>query len=281
MTPQNYDRVRGAWLKGKMGPYPRPVARHTLDEMVIVGDELIVLAQVEGNGRTAGNNWPGGHTGYNMVTPGRAAHVNLRTLQSAFAADHYGADNYSAAEYDPPLGKIVLLGYRGLYLYDPIAKSKMLAVDFLSHSGSSQLTDEHGRRLPAGVLSYNQNLVYYPPNRRHYYIVSRPSVGRSTGAVFELELNRENLAKSIVRRVADAPVAETATKFAYDSKNQLIGGGLWQGTFHAFDPRVKAWTGKNVKGPRSIAFMAMDYDPEANAYILLTPERRTWAYRWK
>ena len=281
MTPQNYDRVRGAWLKGQQGPYPRPAARHTLDEMVVVGDELIVLAQVEGNGRTAGNNWPGGHASYNMVTPGRVAHVNLRTLESAFAADDYGADNYSAAEYDPPLGKVVLLGYRGLYIYDPITKSKTLAVDFLSHPGSQRLYDEKGQRLPAGALSYNQNLIYYPPNRRHYYIVSRPTIGRSTGSVFELELDRQNLAKSIVRRVADAPVAGTATKFAYDSKNHLIGGGLWQGVFHAFDPKAKVWTDKNVKGPRSIAFMAMDYDPEANAYILLTPERRTWAYRWK
>jgi hypothetical protein len=71
------------------------------------------------------------------------------------------------------------------------------------------------------------------------------------------------------------------TPCAYVSKNQLNGGGLWQGVFHAFNPLTKSWFSKSVSGPQSIAFMAMDYDPESNAYILLTPQRRTWAYRWQ
>src|SRR5687768_17961975 len=58
------------------------------------------------NGVTAGNNWPGGYTGYNMTTPGRVAHLNLKTLQWTFAPDDFGASDFSAVEYDPPSGKV-------------------------------------------------------------------------------------------------------------------------------------------------------------------------------
>jgi hypothetical protein len=281
MTPNNYDKLRGAWLSGPSGPYPRPVARHTLDEMVVVGDELIVLAGVEGNGVTAGSNWPGGHTGYNMTTPGRVAHLNLKTLQWTFAPDDFGASDYNAAEYDPPSGKVIMLGTRGLFVYDPISKKKTLAINFLSYPGAYQVRDERDAQLASGALSYNQNLVYYPPNGRHYYIVSGPTPVSTTGAVFELELNRQDFSKSVVRRVASAPITGGATKFAYDSRNLLIGGGLSNGVFYAYDPRVRSWAAKNVSGPRSIAFMAMDYDAESNAYMLVTPDRRSWAYRWQ
>src|SRR5690606_25384231 len=103
-------------------------------------------------------------------------------------------------------------------------------------------------RLPGGALSYNRNLVYYPPNKRHYYIVSGPTPVYPRGSVFELELNREDFSKSVVRRIADAPIIEGATKFAYDSENQLIGGGLSRGVFHAFDPRTRSWSSRQVRG---------------------------------
>lgn len=280
MTPSNYDAVRGAWLSGPSGPYARPVARHTLDEMVVAGEELIVLAKVEGNGPTAGRNWPGGYTSYNLKTPGRIAHLNLRTLQWTFAPADYGADDFAAAEYDPPSGKVILLGSRGLFVYDPIAKKKTFAIDFLTYPGAYQVQDEQGNRLAGGALTYNQNLVYYPPNGKHYYIVTATTPVSSTGAVFEIELNRLDFSKSIVRRVATAPLVG-ATKFAYDSKNLLIGGGLHNGVFYAFDPRTRSWSSKNVSGPQSFAFMAMDYDPASNAYLFLTPYRETWAYRWQ
>jgi hypothetical protein len=236
MTPQNYDRVRGAWLQGEKGPYPRPVARHTLDELVVANNEIIVLAQVDGNGKTAGNNWPEGYTSYNLATRARIAHLELRSLEWTFAPDDYGAENFSAAEYDPPSGKVVLLGAYGLYAYDPVEKRKSLSIDFQSYPGANQVRDEKGSRIPAG-------------------------------AVFELEANRADFSKSVVRLVADAPIVGAATKFAYDAKNQLIGGGLWGGVFHAFDPRTRSWSSKKIDGPKTIAFMAMDYDPDANAYI--------------
>jgi len=212
-----------------------------------------------------------------MDTAGRIAHLNLRTLEWSFAPQDFGASDFSAAEYDPPSGKVILLGTPGLFIYDPITKVKTLAIDFLNYPGAYQVQDELGNQLPAAALSYNQNLVYYPPNGRHYYIVS----DQAGGSVFELELNRQDFGKSVVRRIADAPSSGGGTKFAYDSKNGLIGGGLWNGVFHAFDPTLRSWTAKTVAGPQSTAFMAMDYDPESNAYVMITPERRTWAYRWQ
>lgn len=281
MIPSNYDSVRGAWLQGPSAPYARPAARHTLDEMAVVGDELIVFAHVEGNGMTAGSNWPGGYTSYELVTNARVAHLNLKTLEWTFAPQPPTAINYSAAEYDPPSGKVILLGTQGLFVYDPLLKQNTLAIDFLSFPGANQLQDQAGALLSAEQLLINQNLVFYPPNGMHYYFVSNAAPGRSVGSVFEVQLNRADWAKSLIRRVADAPLAGDGTKFAYDSRNRLIGGGLWQGVFHAFDPVTRSWSSKSVSGPQSIAFMAMDYDPESNAYLLLTPQRRTWAYRWQ
>jgi hypothetical protein len=280
MTPQNYDSVRGAWSQGPANPRPRPAARHTLDEMAVVGDELIVLAEVEGNGSTAGANWPEGYTSFNTATAARVAHLNLQTLQWSFAPDDFGAVEWSAVEYDPPSGKVILLGDDGLFVYDPVTKRKTVAVDFLDYAGLQHLVDERGNSLPSEALAYNQNLVYYPPNGKHYYIVSNTTPEYLTGSVFEVDLNRQQFDQSIVRRIADAP-AVGDTKFAYDSKNRLIGGGLSNGVFYAFDPIARSWSTKTVKGPRSIAFMAMDYDPQLNAYIMITPEGNTWAYRWQ
>src|SRR5437763_12576632 len=111
--------------------------------MAVVGDELIVLAKVEGNGATAGVNWPGGNTSVNMYTVARIAHLNLRTLQWSFAPEDRGAVGFSAVEYDPPSGKVILLDPEGLFVYDPVTKKNTRDIDLLSYPGAYQVRDEN------------------------------------------------------------------------------------------------------------------------------------------
>jgi hypothetical protein len=278
MTPDNYDQQLGAWKAGPAGPYPRPAARHTVDAMAIANDSLMVFAQVEGNGMLAGANWPGKYTAYELSSRGRVAHLKLGKLEWTFSATDYGVDDYAATEYDPPSGKVIFLGVRGLWIYDPQSKTKSRAINFQSGDGAGQLQDEQGKPAGSGRLDINHNLVYFPPNQKHYYFNSQ------YGDVFEVTLDRKDFSRSVVRRVStEGPrlSGDPATKFAYDAANKLIGGALWRGVFHAFDPVSRSWSSKKVSGPQRIAFMAMDYDPKSNVYVLLTPERRTWAYRWQ
>ena len=278
MKQENYDRERGAWRSGPAGPYPRAVARHTIDALVVANDQLMVLAQVEGNGMLAAANWPKPYTAYELAAPARTAHFHFKEQRWTFSSTDHGVDDYAATEYDPPSGMVIFLGVKGLWVYDPKAKKKQRAINFLSLPGAQQLQDENGAPAGAGRLDINHNLVYYPPNQKHYYFNSQH------GEVFELSLDRNDFSKSVVRRVStQGPKlsGDPATKFAYDSTNRLIGGALQRGTFHAFDPATRAWASNKVNGPQRIAFMAMDYDPQNNIYLLLTPDRRTWAYRWR
>jgi hypothetical protein len=49
--PENVDTTKGAWISGSNGgPYPRPIARHTINNLHVVDDELISLSFIEGNG---------------------------------------------------------------------------------------------------------------------------------------------------------------------------------------------------------------------------------------
>jgi hypothetical protein len=79
------------------------------------------------------------------------------------------------------------------------------------------------------------------------------------------------------------------TGFAYDAVNQIIGGGVSQGVFYAYDPVRKTWASHVMKtlpaGERvgTVAFHAHAYDPVNNVFIFITDAesgRRTWAYRY-
>jgi hypothetical protein len=270
----NFDYATGAWRSGPAkGPYPRPAARHTTDQLIIVGDELIMLAGVEGNGRCS--SLPQ-YTSYDFTAPPRATHYDFRTKTWTFHQVGGGVD-WPGAAYDPPSNKIILLNQVGLEIYDPVAKTKVRAIDL---AGTRVIKDEQGNLLQ-NLLRYNNNLVYYPPNQRHYYFEF------VTQRVYELNLNRSDFTKSTITRVDTTGAAPPALPigYAYDPVNKLIGGGPIQNVFYAFDPASKSWASRPVKGgtPGSIAFHAIDYDPVNNVFIFITDHasgKRTWAYRY-
>jgi hypothetical protein len=110
---------------------------------------------------------------------------------------------------------------------------------------------------------------------------------RYSQRVFELNLNRSNVSLSTITRLdtTGTPPPTGEMGFAYDSTNQIIGGGPRANTFYAYNPLAKAWSSNVVQGgaPGSLAFHAIDYDPGNNVFVFVTDSvsgRKTWAYRY-
>ena len=274
MTKENFHYGQGYWRQGPPdGPYPRAAARHTTDQLVVVGDEFIVLTHVEGNGPCTG--FPK-YTSYDFTSLARPSHYNFQTRTWSFSTAD-GGQQWPGAEYDPVSKKIVLLGVVGLDIYDPATKTKRRAIDL---SRSPVIMDQKGNRLP-NHLYYNNNLVYFPPNQKMYYFENR------TRRVYELNLNRQDFSKSTITRLdsAGTPPPGNPIGYAYDPVNRVIGGGPIRNTFYVYDPEANEWKSRVVEGgtPGSIAFHAIAFDPVNNVFIFVTDRdsrRRTWAYRY-
>jgi hypothetical protein len=281
----NYDFASGAWRAGPAGPYPRPAARHSLDLNVMIGNELVVLAKVDGNYPNLQGDWSaspafGSGAPYYASTRGRAAHYDFASGSWSVAGTAgYGGDasNFPAAAYDPVSGKVIIVGNQLMEVYDPAARTRTTAIDFLSSGGSAALRDEAGHRVP-NTLGINQNLIYFPPTQKLYYLVN-------SGEVFEVGLDRNDFSKSTLTKLATTgtPFSGPETGVAYDSRNQLIGVGPVSNVFYTFNPVTKAWASKTIGGgaPGSVLFHCIDYDPVNNVYIFIGTGNTTWAYRYQ
>ncbi|MFT3766132.1 MAG: hypothetical protein QM820_11545 [Minicystis sp.] len=275
MIPDNWDPATSSWKETNNGT-SSPVARHTWDMMVVIdvgGAHELVIVTSGGIGGTTpelcGDPKP--------PFPEVQLHGPMLRWDIAASTWSYGTKSMDdlfyyadAAEADPVSGKIVVLGSEGLQRFDPATES----VEILAGAPSD--------------LGYSNNLVYFPPNDRFYYIAR----GNPT-RVFEVQVDRSSAGASSVMEIATTgapPSGESG--WAYDSVNQVIGGGVADGVFYAFDPVSRAWTSKTMGvAPAdggspigTIAFHALDYDPVDNAYIFLTDYasgRRTWAYRYR
>jgi len=113
--------------------------------------------------------------------------------------------------------------------------------------------------------------------------------------VFEIELDRHDFGRTTVAEIATtgAPAAPAGdaddTGFAFDAANQIIGGGISDGVFHAFDPVARAWTSVVMKTEPASGTVgtqadhALDYDPRDGVFVFVTTYGsggRTWAYRY-
>ncbi|MBP7061044.1 MAG: hypothetical protein KBA91_03655 [Candidatus Moranbacteria bacterium] len=279
MLTSNFNPLTGAWISTG-----HPRTRHTYDMMPFIPDtgELTLLyptglqsacEEVPVSESFWADN-PGGGWAYNPTTK------VWRTI--AINPSLWGANQQErpAAEYDPISHKVIMISRYGFFYYDYATETGVKVKD-----------------ISMPELNIAQNLVYYPPNGKMYYI-------ENDGTVFEVTLDRDNLVNSTIVQMtgitgssptgAMPPVTDSGeTGWAYDSLNQIIGGGIVNDTFYAFDPIAKTWTAKLMHSDNPAktigkqSFHALDYDPIDNVFIFLSlnpgdsfDQQGSWAFRY-
>jgi len=257
MTASNLDSDRGAWNSTN-----HPFSRHTYDLLAFANNtnELIMMAW--GAGAGSGNceqikDW---------YPDGRVAHYDPETKKWVFGASMTNSwEQFASVEFDPQSGLIVIVDSSSIWTYDPVNKAIKKRV---SHNAQN--------------MGYANNLVYFPPNGNMYYIARG-----TTTKVFEVVLDRQNWGNSTVTNLnlsGNVPSSQESG-FAFDSTNEIIGGGIRNGNFIAFDPVLKKWNEvpMNLSGGGSNLtqyYHAIDYDPIDNVFIFIGSDKHTWAYRY-
>jgi hypothetical protein len=261
MNPSNYDPATGSWRSTG-----HPVARQTYDMLVFAEntDELVLLTFNGGGGDCA--TPPDAATPF-LTGPGSVAHYPPSAKRWTFGASLASAwPSNASAEYDPVSRTIVVLSDSGLFTYDPAART------FARHQ-----TFANSR------LGYSSQLIYFPPSDRMY------SFSRD-GVVFELALDRSDFALSTLAEltVTGSPAANS-TGFAYDDHDRIIGGGVRDGVFYAFDPPSRTWSSRTIEvsggvsAPVGVDFYALAYDPVRQVFVFLSGyegDFTTWVYRY-
>ena len=261
MTTENLDSDKGAWITTN-----HPFSRHTYDLLVFADNTKHFLMLSSGGGKSycdRASTW---------YPAGKVAHYNPDSQSWSYGASMRKTwSSYGAAEYDPLSGRVVIVDEHSLWTYDPV---KRVAKKQLNYTKPID-------------MGYANNLVYYPPNGKMYYIAR----GNPT-RVFEVRLNRRKWSRSTVTEVTgmagNIPNSQESG-WAYDATNQIIGGGVRDGRFYAYSPRTNIWTSHVIQtdppgsSVGTLAFHALDYDPVNNVFIFITDRdsgRRTWAYRY-
>lgn len=262
MRVRNLDRTRGAWTTTG-----QPLARHTYDMLVMATNvkQMLLLGNPNGQGPCTEDTNSDDSYFFNSRI---AMYDPVAKTWSYSKASTDGWQDYGTAEYDPVTGFVIVMDQHSLWTYNPVTQTKTF----------------QGRAWQPG-LGYGKNLVYFPPTRRMYYIVDG-------GFIVEIDLGDGPTPRLRTRELSgisgDVPrLPETG--FAYDPVNQVIGGGIIDGHFHAFDPATRRWTRQVMKTAPgaplvgTVAFHALDYDPVNQVFVFITElesGRRTWAFRY-
>ncbi len=254
-----------------------PFARHTYD--------LNVIAEVDGVGRfvmlemsaAAGTCHPdvgGSAIPWLELTPGN---TTWAYADRGGAAWNHGA----SAEFDPPSGRIVLIGQGahasagGMRVIDPRTGDISGTIAGVTYDGQ-----------------IDHNLLYYPPTQT-MFLINRED--RGNGMVMEVTLDREDWSRSTSRYVEThgaAPEGGGTTGWAYDPRHEVFGGGVRDGRFFTFDPSTSTWSSEEMNvlneddaaRPTQLVFHNLDYDPVNNVYYFITGTYsgyHMWAYRYR
>lgn len=274
LTLDNVDAVHAKWISSG-----HPIARHTYDLLAMAGQpsELWVLSKVQGRGRGCTNLPPVTDDGTSpyVIASGTYAAYNPDTQQWRFS-ETPASEFETGAETDPVSGHILIVDrHRGICSADPTDGA------FTCHAEVDPLAATD-LRTGNGV-----SLVYFPPTDRFYAF----ALTRSPQALFEVHFDRDNPSASTLRQLVDVvpPASPVTEAWAYDDANQLIGGGVKDGRFFAFDPVAGQWHERIVESSNpeqlvgTVDGKALAYDPVDNVYIFRTnnaSRRHTWAYRW-
>ncbi len=268
----NFNATYVAW-QNRTNPPMTPLARHTYDNLVVPGQRGRLLMFTRNTTTSAdvsgadmgGNDWPS--TPY--LAEYDTASVTWRWFNAGPKTPPTGFGNI-ACEYDPVSDMVIAVSPEGLWTYDPKTETAAQPVSF-----------------DIQALGYANDLVYFAPNQRMYFMV-RGNPGR----VFEVTLNRTNWPASTVVEVTGmiGTPSWLETGWACDTVNQAICGGVQNGRFLAYDPPTKAWTVKTMTasspGGYTVGtqpFHTIGYDPVDGVFIFIADGsggRRTWAYRY-
>jgi hypothetical protein len=236
-----------------------PVARHTYDQLIYAPNVhgLFITSPVYGAG------YCGTYGGCGEWCAGKMFLYNPETKAWTAKTTATNSAHVWSSEYDPLSGTIVSVGGGGLNVYDPIADSKTEPLSSSTISG------------------YADNLVYYPPIDKFYYMARGNPV-----MVYEVTLNRTTWNLSTIIEVTGMTgTPQTAeTGWAYDTANKIIGGGVAKGVFYAYDPIQKTWDSASMQVQTGSASgitcysHCLDYDPVNRVFIMLGTDFHTWAY---
>ncbi len=290
------DKDVWAW-KSLVAPFRRPLARHTYD-LLSIDESKGTLLMFERIGFSLNLE--------RYYESPYLASYDIANKTWSWINDATGDDkpplNYGdgATEYDPISGNIIAVGYHlggsqtaGIWLYDTgTEKSKRISTT----------------NIPVGFAS---TLVYFPPNDK-MYLFSWPvdtndldgdgetwdtAPAPTPGKVYEITLNRNSWENSTITEVTgmtNTPHWTYLTPgFAYDSVNNLIGGAIQDGVFHAYNPLTQQWQSKTIKIESAsnaqigdLSHFGISFDPIEGVYVFLSDgkknvydSRRTWAYR--
>lgn len=267
-TPENFDPDTASWKDNHA-----PLARHTWDTMgvtMVNGRRSLVI--LTSGGLSAETCHGGAQTFPPLQTRTMWFDIEAKTWSYGRTKPDENWYYATAGEADPVSGKMLDFGEYGLKTYDP-------ATDTVT-----QVMQDPASSYDAAHRGYSNNLVYFPPND-HFYYFMRGAVTY----VWELSFDRAKNSVLIKELTTAGAPASQEDGWAYDSKNHVIGGGVLNNTFYAFDPATNTWDSKVMQvvsadgeTPGNVVFHALDYDPVDNVYVFLSdPHRRTWAYRYK
>ncbi|MBC7467450.1 MAG: hypothetical protein H7256_15785 [Bdellovibrio sp.] len=253
----------------------QPFARHTWD-MGVMADingarkYIILTSGGIGNSAAEGCNVAGNAAFPLGTISAKIMLYDVATGKWSYSKQDPGNLWYyaSAAEYDPISKMIIVVNGEGGSVYDPV-------------------TDEVVARFGNGgaLPGYSNNLVYYPPNQKMYYIQR----GAQT-FVSEIELNRTNWAATTPKMISTNGPPSEESGWAYDNRSQVIGGGVLDGKISVYNPPTNTWSVEAMKiqtdyGTTAIGSMpssshALDFDTNEGVFIFFAGGR-TWAYRYK
>ncbi len=265
MHMENLDADAGRWISSG-----HPYARHTFDLTTFIPktNEFLLAA---GSGAASYPSCEAGPASYPF---GRIGHFDMQGGSWQFGAkmDRRSWPTSGSCEYDPVSGTVIFADAGVFSGYDPITR---------------QITEY---RTYPGPSSYDGHLVYFPPNGKMYYFQRGTAATGGEVQVFEMTLNRDNLADSRFELLGDLtgapPRVSKTTGYAYDWEHQLIGGALNEGVFYAFDPMTRTWMHQTVQPdalgstPNNLLFHHIDYDPAEKVFIFMDEARETWLLRF-
>jgi hypothetical protein len=288
MVKSNYDFTRGAWLSGSVsGPYPRPPASHTYDQLAIWGDEFIDFNRIVGNGdhtqEEVNERAAGIVTDYQklFVTAGQIAHLDLNALtwdwENTTPPQTDGSDTgmpqFGAVEWDPVARNFLWLNSHYLATYDPITRVKLKQLDISTVAGSKHLVNEAGT-VVANTIDIAGCLNYRPVDDCFYYFTRT-----NTNQVWKIDVRNGYITNLVLLTTTGTPPPSTSANLEhpvrYDPGNDLFLTGPFSNKFYGFNPATKEWLSQTINGPfvpddSPYQSHMGDFCPDAGVFVYMT-----------